>query len=62
MKFKKYEVSNTMWKENNQSSALFLDRDSYICKANTLQGSTKKKKKKCMHTDTHMCILKKKNK
>lgn len=54
MKFKKYEVSNTMWKENNQSSALFLDRDSYICKANTLQGSTKKKKKSVC-TQIHTC-------
>lgn len=54
MKFKKYEVSNTMWKENNQSGALFLDRDSYICKAITLQGNTKKKKKSVC-TQIHTC-------
>lgn len=59
MKFKKYEVSNTMWKENNQSGALFLDRDSYICKAITLQGNTKKKKKKVYaHRYTHVHIKK----
>lgn len=52
MTFKQCEISNVVWKQIYQSSALFLDRVSFICKANPLQEGTKKP------VCTHTCILK----
>lgn len=36
IKFKQCEISNIVWKQIYQSSALFLDRASFICKENPL--------------------------